>query len=92
MNWQDRLITLYLYVSKHYQQSLCVYCQRMSSYADLSFSDEEVITLYLFGVIDKIRELKKIYECADRHLRSWFPKLPSYVIVEPIVQANNALI
>ena len=51
----------------------------MTNYADLSFSDEEVITLYLFGIIDKNRELKKIYDYADRHLRSWFPKLPSCV-------------
>ena len=51
----------------------------MSNYADLSFSDEEVITLYLFGVIDKHREIKQTYEYADRHLRPWFPKLPSYV-------------
>jgi len=51
----------------------------MTHYADLSFSDEEVITLYLFGIIDKNRELKKIYDYADRHLRPWFPKLPSYV-------------
>jgi hypothetical protein len=50
----------------------------MTNYADLSFSDEEVITLYLFGVIDKHRELKQTYEYADRHLRPWFPKLPSY--------------
>jgi hypothetical protein len=50
----------------------------MSNYADLKFSDEEVITLYLFGVIDKNREIKKIYEYADRHLREWFPQLPSY--------------
>jgi hypothetical protein len=51
----------------------------MSNYADLSFSDEEVITLYLFGVIDKHREIKQTYEYANRHLRDWFPKLPSYV-------------
>lgn len=79
MNWQDRLITIYLYVCKHYQNELWVYSQRMSHYADLSFSDEEVITLYLFGIIDKNRELKTIYEYADRHLRPWFPKLPGYV-------------
>ena len=78
MNWQDQLITIYLYVCKHYQNQLWVYSQRMSNYADLSFSDEEVITLYLFGVIDKAREIKKIYEYADRHLRDWFPRLPSY--------------
>lgn len=79
MDWQDQLVTLYLYVCKHYQQSLWTYCQRMSTFADLSFSDEEVITLYLFGVIDKMRTLKKIYTYAVRHLRDWFPRLPSYV-------------
>ena len=79
MNWQEHLITIYLYVCKHYQNELWVYSQRMTNYADLSFSDEEVITLYLFGIIDKNRELKKIYDYADRHLRPWFPKLPSYV-------------
>ena len=78
MNWQNQLITIYLYVCKHYQNYLWIFCQRMSNYADLKFSDEEVITLYLFGVIDKNREIKKIYEYADRHLREWFPQLPSY--------------
>jgi len=61
MNWQEQLITIYLYVCKHYQDNLWVYSQRMSNYADLSFTDEEVIAIYLFGVIDKNRELKKIY-------------------------------
>lgn len=79
MNWQDQLITIYLYICKHYEKELWVYCQRMSNHADLSFSDEEVITLYLFGIIDKKREIKSIYEYADRHLRDWFPLLPSYV-------------
>ena len=85
MDWQDQLITLYLYVCKHYQQSLWVYCQRMSTFADLSFSDEEVITIYLFGVVDKMREIKTIYTYAARHLRRWFPNLPSYVgFVQPL--------
>ena len=79
MNWQDQLITIYLYVCKHYQNDLWAYSQRMTNYADLSFSDEEVITLYLFGIIDKKRELKQIYAYGDRHLRPWFPRLPSYV-------------
>ena len=29
--------------------------------------------------MDKHREIKGIYEYADRHLRDWFPRLPSYV-------------
>lgn len=79
MHWQERLITTYLYVCKHYRQELWVYSQRMGNHADLSFSDEEVIALYLFGVMDKHREVKQTYEYADRHLRPWFPKLPGYV-------------
>jgi hypothetical protein len=79
MNWQDQLIAIYLYVCKHYEQELWIYCQRMSNHADLSFSDEEVMSLYLFGIMDKNRELKQIYNYADRHLRGWFPQLPSYV-------------
>jgi hypothetical protein len=78
MNWQDQLITIYLFVCKHYRKNLWAYCQRMSNYANLSFTDEEVISIYLFGVIDKNREIKRIYEYANRHLRDWFPKLPSY--------------
>ncbi len=60
----------------------------MSPYADLSFSDEEVMTIYLFGIIDKFRSLKQIYGYAARHLREWFPKLPSYVA---FVQRLNRL-
>ena len=79
MNWQKRLITIYLYVCKYYQQTLWTYSQRLSHYADLSFSDEEVMILFLFGVMDKHREIKGIDEYVDRHLRDGFPRLPSYV-------------
>ena len=51
----------------------------MSNHADLSFRDEEVITLFLFGVMDKHREIKGIDEYADRHWCDWFPRLPGYV-------------
>ena len=78
MNWHEQLITLYLYVCKHYKQTLWTYSQRMSNYTDLSFTDEEVITLYLFGVIDKRTDIKQIHTYADRNLRDWFPNLPGY--------------
>lgn len=47
MNWQDQLITIYLFVCKHYREDLWVYSQRMSNHADLSFTDEEIVTIYL---------------------------------------------
>lgn len=86
MEWQESLITLYLYVCKHYREGLWAYCQRMSNYADLKLTDEEVITIYLFGIIDGRTEISKIYEYSDRHLRGWFPKLSSY---EAYVQRLN---
>ena len=56
MDWQEQSITVYLYVCKHYEKNLWVYCQRMSNHADLSFSDEEVIALYLFEIIQEEQE------------------------------------
>ena len=88
MNWQDQSITSYLMVCKHYESHLWVYCQRMSNHTDLGFSDEEAITLYLFGVIEKNREIRQIYTYANRHLQQWFPKLPGYVA---FVQRLNRL-
>jgi len=78
MDWQIQLITLYEMVCKHYQEGLWIHCQRFSPYCDLSFTDEEVITLFLFGIMSKHSQIKTIYDEAHRHLGDWFPKLPSY--------------
>lgn len=77
MDWQEQLISLFLFVCKHYP-SLAPYAERNSHYSDLSFSDPEVITLYLFGIIEGQHTVKLIHAYADKHLRSWFPKLPKY--------------
>ncbi len=79
MDWQSHLITLYLTVCELYRQELWVHVQRFAPHADLRFTDEEVITLYLFGIMDKKREIKTLYEHADRYWRDWFPHLPGYV-------------
>lgn len=78
MDWELRLVTLYEFICKQYQEHLWVYCQRFSPYADLAFSDEEVICIYLWGLMDKRREIKDIYEDTRRHLHAWYPQLPSY--------------
>ena len=78
MDWQLRLITLYEFICKEYRNHLWAYCQRFSPYADVTFTDEEVICIYLWGVMDKRRELKTIYEDTQRHLSAWYPHLPSY--------------
>lgn len=78
MDWDLRLVTLYEFVCKQYREHLWVYCQRFSPYAELTFTDEEVICIYLWGVMDKRREIKDIYKDTRRHLHAWYPQLPSY--------------
>jgi len=50
----------------------------MSNYSDLSFTGEEVITIYMFGIIDGKTSISEIYKYTNHHLHAWFPKLPSY--------------
>ena len=78
MDWEVELISLYLFVCKHYEAGLSNYCARMTRFADLRFSDEEVITLYLYGVIEGHRTLQTIHRYANKHLKRWFPHLPGY--------------
>jgi hypothetical protein len=78
VDWQLRLITLYEFICRQYREHLWVYCQRFSPYTDLTFTDEEVICIFLWGVRDKRRELKDIYRDTRRHLPEWYPHLPSY--------------
>ena len=51
MDWQENLISLYLFVCKEYQHNLHKHVGRISNHSDLTFSDEEVITIYMFGIM-----------------------------------------
>lgn len=52
IDWQTQLITLYLFVCEHFNQGLWIHAQRFAPHADLGFTDEEVVTLYLAGILD----------------------------------------
>ncbi len=79
MDWQEQLISVYLTICKEYQSKLQGYIYRASNHTDLSFSDEEVITIYIFGIISGHFKLKSIHSFTSNHLRDWFPNLPGYV-------------
>jgi hypothetical protein len=49
-----------------------------SRYSDLKFSDEEVMTIYLYSIMEKRLTIKAIYDYTQKHLLEWFPNLPSY--------------
>tara|TARA_Y100000813_G_C24101538_1_gene323270 strand:- start:17 stop:913 length:897 start_codon:yes stop_codon:yes gene_type:complete len=79
MDWQDQLISLYLQVCKFYSQGLSEYCTRTSHYSNLKFSDEEALTLFLWGIQEGCKTIKSIHKLGKHHLYDWFPNLPGYV-------------
>jgi hypothetical protein len=53
---------------------------RFSNNSEPEFTDQEILTIYLFAMHAEQRfKVSQIYEYADGYLRSWFPRLPSYV-------------
>lgn len=74
-----KLISIYLHICDQYDSELKYQCQRYSNNANPEFTDQEIMTIYLFTV-DQQRYLsiKEVYTFAKEFLLSWFPKLPSY--------------
>jgi hypothetical protein len=77
-HWQDELIALFCYVSHEYHQHLWVQVERLSPNDSPRFTDEEVLTIYLFGLWQQLRTLQAIDRYTRMHLLEWFPHLPSY--------------
>ena len=78
MDWQDKLIHLYVSICRHYQKHLWIHSQRLSNNQTVTFTDQEVLTVYLFGIMQQHTSLKAIYIYTHDHLKAWFPHLPSY--------------
>ena len=76
--WKDTLIRVYLFVCRRWTAHLHAVAQRQSNNSDPEFTDEEVLTIYLFGLIRKRETVKDIHGYAEDHFPEWFPDLPSY--------------
>lgn len=88
MDWQFRLIILYVFICDQFHKELRIHCQRFSNNNTPEFTDEEVITIFLYGIIQRRFEIKSIYNYTTDHLADWYPDLPSY---EAFVQRLNRL-
>lgn len=76
---EDKLIEIYFYVCQEYETNLQFYCQRFSNNNQPEFTDQEVMTIYLFVINQEKRfKVKQIHQFAHEYLHAWFPKLPSY--------------
>lgn len=78
MDWQKRLISVFLFVSESWEENQQFYVKRMSNNTSPVFEDVEVITIFLWGVMQHRTTIKDIYNYVNNHLRDWFPHLPSY--------------
>ena len=76
----SKLIKIYEFVCEKYQQELKFYCERFSNNNQPRFTDQEVITIYLFTLYEEQKfKISHMYKFAKDYLLDWFPKLGSYV-------------
>lgn len=74
-----KLIKIYDYVCQMYDQELKYYCERFTNNNKPDFTDQEVITIYLFAVFEEQKlKLNQMYNFTRDYLFDWFPKLHSY--------------
>lgn len=78
MDWQDQLIYVYLNVCEYFSQLKKEKFLRASPNFQPIFTDEEVITIYVFGIMQHLTCVKQIHFYFTSHLVEWFPNMPKY--------------
>jgi uncharacterized protein YbaR (Trm112 family) len=78
MDAQHTLVRIYLFVCQRWRSRLQAIAQRQSNNSQPTFTDEEVLTVYLFGLIKKRKTITEIYDYIADHFSEWFPEMPSY--------------
>lgn len=77
-----------MYICTQPDRDLRIHCQRFTNNSKPEFTDEEVITIFLYGIIKRRFEIRTIYDYICDHMADRFPNLPSY---EASVQRLNRL-
>lgn len=76
---KDSLIAIYMYICDLYETELQFTCQRFSNNSFPKFTDQELLTIYLFVTVEQnYSKVKDIHLFAKEYMHSWFPTLPSY--------------
>lgn len=79
MDKECKLIEIFFYVSEKYESDLKFHCERFSNNNQPTFSDVEIMTVYLYVMHHEQQfRIKHIHRFASEYLKSWFPDLPSY--------------
>lgn len=75
---KNKLIEIYCTICQCNDSRFREELQRLSNNNCPQFTDEELITVYLWGKGQQLLTRKAIYNYTKTHLLDWFPKLPSY--------------
>jgi DDE family transposase len=74
---ETKLIELYLLICDFYNKQPLLQQQRLSNFKP-RFTDQELLTMYLFGHLQGLTTQRRIYHYFASHWRAWFPALPTY--------------
>ena len=72
-----KLIELYCLICHIYDNNQVLKQQRLSNFKPV-FTDQELMTVYLFGHLNGLYQKKAIYRLTRNYWAAWFPALPSY--------------
>ncbi len=75
--WNTNSLELYLLICRLYDNQPVLKQQRLSNFKP-QFTDEELLTMYIFGHLQGHTAQRRIYDYVAGHWRAWFPALPSY--------------
>ena len=74
----DKLVRIYCFICDNFQE-LEFYCERFSNNNKPDFTDQEIMTIYLYAMHHHgLIKVKQIHKFAKEYLMTWFPKLGSY--------------
>jgi hypothetical protein len=73
-----QLINLYCVICHHYNNRLVHDAQRTSNNFLPEFTDEECITVVLWGLANRKFTCKDVYKFIKAYYAEWFPKMPKY--------------
>jgi len=78
MSSELQLINLYCVICQHYNTRLVHDAQRTSNNFLPQFTDEECITIALWGLANRKYTCKDVFKFTKAYYASWFPKMPNY--------------
>jgi hypothetical protein len=75
---ENQLIQLYVWVCQIYDKHSVMKLQRLSNNNQPAFTDQELVTVYLFGHFQGHFQQRRLYDYIRGHWFAYFPDLPAY--------------